>query len=420
MSLRIVNLQAENYKRLVAVDITPDGDVVTITGRNGQGKTSVLDAIWAALAGGDASRATSQPIRDGETKAEVRLDLGDYIVTRRWTKDDAGTLTVEAPDTARYSSPQKLLDRLVGNLTFDPLAFVGMKPADQIDMLISALGDSLNGDPHAIDGERADVYAMRTNVNRTIKQLEGRLAALPLVADDTPDEEVSAADLFLEAERIREHNADLNEALEEMNREGDNANRAEQVWRDAVAEAERLRVEYEEQQRIFEARRDEFRAAPALLELEPVLDRIRNVEAINAAVRDARARGEVERDLSIARVDAAKLTQRLGELGDQKAQMLARASFPVSGLSFTDVAVTLDGVPIGQASTAEQIRVSVALAMSLNPTLRVLRVDRAESLDADSLAIIERLAAEHDYQIWLSRVDESGVGVVIEDGQVRA
>ena len=38
--MKIVRLTAENIKRLVAVEITPDGNVVQITGKNGAGKTS--------------------------------------------------------------------------------------------------------------------------------------------------------------------------------------------------------------------------------------------------------------------------------------------------------------------------------------------------------------------------------------------
>ena len=49
--MKIVSLEAENYKRLKAVEITPDGNMVVIGGRNAQGKSSVLDAIWAALGG---------------------------------------------------------------------------------------------------------------------------------------------------------------------------------------------------------------------------------------------------------------------------------------------------------------------------------------------------------------------------------
>ena len=49
--MNIVKLRAENIKRIVAVEIEPDGALVQITGRNGAGKSSVLDAIWWALAG---------------------------------------------------------------------------------------------------------------------------------------------------------------------------------------------------------------------------------------------------------------------------------------------------------------------------------------------------------------------------------
>ncbi|NGZ99664.1 hypothetical protein G5V59_02720 [Nocardioides sp. W3-2-3] len=50
-----------------------------------------------------------------------------------------------------------------------------------------------------------------------------------------------------------------------------------------------------------------------------------------------------------------------------KADALAKATFPVDGLGFDDDGVTYQGVPFAQASSAEQIRVSLAMAMSLNP-----------------------------------------------------
>ena len=44
--MRIVQLSIENVKCLKAVEIKPDGTLQVVTGRNAQGKTSVLDAIW--------------------------------------------------------------------------------------------------------------------------------------------------------------------------------------------------------------------------------------------------------------------------------------------------------------------------------------------------------------------------------------
>lgn len=80
--MKIVKLQAENFKRLRAVEIVPKGAVVEISGKNAQGKSSVLDSIWAAVGGKDMSPAA--PIRAGENSAKVSVDLGELVVTRTW------------------------------------------------------------------------------------------------------------------------------------------------------------------------------------------------------------------------------------------------------------------------------------------------------------------------------------------------
>lgn len=69
--MKIISLQAENVKRLTAVSITPDGNLVQISGRNGQGKTSVLDAIWWALEG--AANIQAEPIRKGADEAQRKV-----------------------------------------------------------------------------------------------------------------------------------------------------------------------------------------------------------------------------------------------------------------------------------------------------------------------------------------------------------
>src|SRR3990167_8121669 len=104
--MKIVKFSAENVKRLRAVEIVPEGNTVVIAGLNGAGKTSILDAIWLALGGGAATKATPRPVRDGQKTAHVTLDLGDLVVTRRWTGDGKSTLKVEGAAGTRYTSPQ--------------------------------------------------------------------------------------------------------------------------------------------------------------------------------------------------------------------------------------------------------------------------------------------------------------------------
>jgi recombinational DNA repair ATPase RecF len=78
--MKIVNRKAENFKKLVAVEISFTDNNVIVTGKNGAGKSSVLDAIWWALSG--KKHIQDKPIREGQTKAMIRLDLGTIIVER--------------------------------------------------------------------------------------------------------------------------------------------------------------------------------------------------------------------------------------------------------------------------------------------------------------------------------------------------
>ena len=103
--MKIIELRAENVMRLKAVEITPDGTVQVIGGRNAQGKSAVLNAIWLALGGGKASKDISRPIRDGEENASVRLDLGDLVVTRTWTQKGTSLLASCAGPRPHGSRP---------------------------------------------------------------------------------------------------------------------------------------------------------------------------------------------------------------------------------------------------------------------------------------------------------------------------
>lgn len=411
MSLQIINLHAENYKRLKAVDITPEGNVVFIGGRNAQGKTSVLDAIWAALAGGEASRATAQPIRDGQDTAVVRLDLGDYIVTRRWTKDDSGTLTVESPEGAKFGTPQKLLDSVIGARAFDPLAFTRMSAKEQVAALVGMV--DLPFDPEVLERERKGVFDTRTEVNREVTRLEGQLAGFPAPDASLPEAEVSVSALLAEADAAREQNARIDAAFDELARRQSAREAAERA---VAAAQEALRGAQQAEHEHLAA----YKALPDPIDTSAITSRLGDVEQTNARIREQQQRAAVAAELSERKERAAQHTLALQGIEKRKADALAAVEFPVPGLSFDESGVTFNGIPFSQASAAEQLRVSVALAMAANPTLRVLRILDGSLLDDDSMRIIAELAAENSYQVWVEVVGETGgVGFVLEDGEVR-
>ena len=402
--MKIVSLTAENVKRLKAVEITPDGNVVTITGRNAQGKTSVLDAIWLALGGGPAQKGTSKPIRDGEDHASVTLDLGDVVVTRTW-KGDKTALTVTAADGAKYSSPQGVLDALVGRLSFDPLEFTRLSARDQKAALLDLV--DLGVDLDALDADRKRFFDERTEVGR-----QGKAIGAVVVDESLPTEPVSATAILSQIREAQDAERRASEARLRVARASDSVSRLTAQIAALTEDLDRTALDHVQAVSIVAA-------LPPLPDIATLESDLATVEQTNDAIRsNNEARAQSERKAAL-RAEYDALTAKVASVDQAKAEALAGASFPIDGLAFDESGVTYQGVPFSQASSAEQIRVSLAMAMSLNPKLRVIRILDGSLLDADNLALITEAAVAADYQVWIERVsDPSETAVVIEDGEV--
>lgn len=428
---RIVQLQAENVKRLRAIDITPQSNVVVVGGRNAQGKTSVLDSISMALGGKD--EVPTAPIRQGETEAHIVLDLGDIVVRRTFSSNGGTSLDIREKDETgrlgpKLGSPQSVLDRLTGKLTFDPLAFIRLEPKAQGDTLRKLVG--LDFATH--DAERSRIFAERTGINREVDRLRTLVASTTNHAD-APASEVASTEILAEIEKTQAHNKQV-AALHFKERECNTA------LATAKAEQERLaRIVEELKARLADALRatelqgqhveslsvalDKARADAVAVEIDvaPMRARLAELEAVNRKVRENAARAKIVADGRAAVKQAEDLTKRIDAMDADRAKQIKSAKYPVEGLAFSDSGVMLAGVPFEQASASEQLRVSVAVAAALNPQLRVMLVRDGSLLDDDALKLLAGLAEQHNLQVWLERVGKGAeVSVVIEDGSVVA
>ncbi len=410
--MKIIELQAENVKRLRAVEIHPDGTLQVIGGRNAQGKSSVLDAIWLALGGGKAAKETTLPIRDGEEKASVRLNLGDLVVTRTWTKKGT-SLKVTNAEGASYSSPQSMLDALVGRLSFDPLEFTRLSAKDQREALLGLV--DLDVDMDELARQRNALFAERSEVGR-----RGKAIGDVQVDDDLPDIERSAQDFIARIREAENQNRRADDAMsvyEAATREAELAEARVDALRQQLSEAEGSLYAASQRAEMH------LKAAQSFVKVDvsPLEDELEGVEELNQRIRAnnaARKQAEHKADL---RQDYELLTEKIRKLDERKASALASATFPVEGLGFDDTGVTYHGVPFSQASSAEQIRVSVAMAMAMNPRLRVLRIKDGSLLDDDAMDALRAQVAENDFQLWIERVGDADAGaVLIEDGEVAA
>jgi ABC-type glutathione transport system ATPase component len=144
------------------------------------------------------------------------------------------------------------------------------------------------------------------------------------------------------------------------------------------------------------------------------------VEQINNRVRDNVARQQLADNLAAAKAKAEDLTKKIKQLDAERVELIASAKFPVPGLGFSDDGVpTYQGIPLEQASGAQKIRVGMAVALAMNPKLKIVLVRDASLLDSDNMAIIAEMAEAAGAQVWLERVGTADAGaVIIEDGEV--
>ena len=401
-SMHIKQLKIENFLRINVVDITPDGNIVYITGQNGEGKTSVLNGLWAGLANPRFSEFP-KPVKDGEEKAVITIDLNKYLITRTFTEKDGvtkTTLKVEGAEGAQFLSPQKLLDKLLGALTFDPLAFTQMKSKDQVEMLLKLAGGEI--DIEAMDAARESAYTQRTAANQSVKTLSAARGEEP----------------------ARVVKIDISEIQKQM----EVSSQLRRDMMDQTSKVSRKRTEVAElEDRIVQLKKEIGAIDDYLTEAETTLAKFKPYDELKASIDEAVENNakcgdwdkwaEAGKDIVVYSNKANEYTNKINEIDEKKKNAIAALEFPYPGLSFGEGGVVYNKIPLKQASKAEQIRVSLAIAMALNPKLRVIRIEDGSLLDENNLKLIHELAVEKDYQVWIERVTGAGEGgILIEDG----
>jgi DNA repair exonuclease SbcCD ATPase subunit len=417
--MKIINLQADNIKRLVAINITPDENLVQITGKNAQGKTSVLDAIWWALAG--TSNIQVCPIRDGEESAKIRVDLGDIVVTRRFkrrsTDEEAYTtsIVVEGEDGSKLKSPQTLIDSLVGNLSFDPFAFCRMKSRDQFEEIKGFVGkDSFD----QLEDLRAKAYSDRTILNRELSVKKKLLADFQESNLSTNKDEVAVDEIHL-VQKMSEgikHNGivDASEARRKELAYKIEANEADQLsLKKKIEDLASSKVLLESEARALDLE------ILVRVDISAIEQDLINAKSINERVEAHVKCKEYLNEVNTLIGESDMLTDTLNDYDEQKKELIKSAKLPVDNMTFGEDELLLNGVPFSQASDAERLRTSISIAIASNPKIRVMRVRDGSLLDEDSMGLLEKVAIDNDFQIWIERVDSSGkVGFVIEEGFV--
>lgn len=418
--MNIISLDITDLKRISAIHIDPvTGKPVILTGDNGNGKSSVLDAIILAL----SNTGLDDPIRHGRPSGSVKLSLGvdkaEYLLERKVTKSGDKLTLTDAAGTP-VQKPQTFLNGLLGNYAFDPLEFVRLKPKDQVEALKIAAGLDFT----EIDAQRKTLYDERTAVTRDGKEAAAQLAAIPAPAEGVASQEVSAVQLVATLRALEDAAAHTVTAQR-------NIDEARRRHGEAAAEVARLTAALANAKSVETANADMMKerenqlatavsAAPTGDQLTAAREAIAQVDTTNKAARNAIAHKSLDEKAKALRVKFANLNRAIEVIDEEKSASIKNANLPLDGLELTDEGVMVSGTFFSQLSTAEQIRVSTLVAMSQNPTLKIVIIREGALMNSANLAMIAEMANERGFQCWIERFQEmpSSEGLHIIDGAI--
>lgn len=100
------------------------------------------------------------------------------------------------------------------------------------------------------------------------------------------------------------------------------------------------------------------------------------------------------------------LETKLTKLASERETLISKSKLPIDGLNFTEDGLELNGVPFapGKVSDSQIMEVAAKLIICKNPTVKVFRVGRGESLGKHRLQTIVELAKREGYQGFIEQV----------------
>jgi len=419
----IVKLVVKNVKRVSAVEVDANGKpMVVIAGENEQGKSSVIDSIAMALGG--ERLCPEEPIRIGEDEATIEVTLDDYIVKRRFTRKKS-YLQVTSRDGVKATSPQKLLDGLVGRLSFDPLGYVSMDKHKRQETLRELIGIDFK----QLDADRQKYYDIRTATNRDLSRVKAMIAPLD---QDAPDERISIEELMTELEEIQQKNeARAGIFRKKISLESDIKTFDAQIKENielVKALEERianLQTQNTEMSGKVLSKRGELDGVNSVyqgtpyLAAEPISDKIKQADELNKRFEHNALVKKLAAEAKEHQRKSEGMTEKIEAVDKEKKRTLRMAKYPIAKLALGAEGVAYKGLPFEQCSSAEQLRVSVAIGFAMNPLLKVILIRDGSLLDEKNLALISEMAKANGGQVWIERVGHGKEAtVIIEDGSV--
>lgn len=461
----IKQIQIQNFQAIKEFNGDFEGNVYLVTGENELGKSTLLKAIMVLLTG-NRDEVLRNGEDKGFAKIVVGGDGKEYEVELRMTKaNPRGTITIKSKDTGLRSDRVTALQEIFGYQDFDANEFVSWSETaegrrKQVQIVKSLLPTETQQRIFEIDAESTRIKEQRKEDNSTLKTYSTLLAKAEkeikpgdvdtyseaLDLQELLEQQAQAVKLEEKAKSVKERLAqrertiaetpqrysDLDKkraealearkyaaeaakaAMEEAIKKAkqdyeDSVNRISKQWDDNV-------VYFDEQEKMIRAeeadaikRRDNCKAwlenyeANKPADVSQKINDIQHHNEMHRKVEDYLAAKQNKEEASAKVADHEK---KLLSLSEEREALIKKADLPITGLNFTEDGLELNGIPFvaGKVSDSQIMEVAAKLIIAKNPTVKVFRIARGESLGKKKLEALIDLAKKNGYQGFIEQV----------------
>jgi DNA repair exonuclease SbcCD ATPase subunit len=431
--MKIALIKIKDVLGIEDLEFNP-GKVNVISGKNGTGKTSILEAI-KAVTKGSAHDATL--LRKGATQGEVVLVMDDGSMIQKRIKPGSSAVRVTDADGVVLDKPASIIKSLVDGLGVNPVDFLTAKPADRVQALLESMPIKIDveklaklagikiraaSDVHPlalIANTRKQVYDDRTSTNRAVTEKDATINQLTLAMPDAPEGVEGDEDsLQAKLDGARETRDLMFGKIADLlvKRQGESNARKQTLRAAAQVEIDAIKATLEAAlEKETEAHADTERKAAAKREetaeifnissqpIATALSSIRqNRDAASKRVQALETIKKMQEDLTGLQADAAKQTKALESIDNYKSELLAE--LPIKGLEVIDGEVYRDGIVFDRLNTAQQVQIAVDIAKLRAGELSITCVDRIECLDPETFKEFVSQAEGCGLQLFVTQV----------------
>jgi len=428
--MEITQIKVKNFVGIKEVEINPEKFTV-ISGKNGKGKTSVLEAIKAAFKG-----AKSNKIRNGQDKAELFIEAGNITIQRNIT--EKGQYLKVRQDGLTVDKPQTYLDGIIGDFSFEPVKFFLMEAKDQTKCLLNAffipvdpkLVHAWTSGMEIVEKEDNAIHALeyitklhkkyhdkRYLANAEIRDLEAKLKNMEIIKPIAPDwaqdgdVKTIVEDALGRLDKARKNNQEFQALQVSLN---DSTRRVEQLTK----EIEELKENLVLAEGNLETANTVHTNLLAKLEttdeveepnVQELLNQASTFKADTEIYQDKKLQyEEINSKVNLQKDNANKLNKIVKCLSKEAPeQALAQINIPIKGLKYSsEEGFMLNEIQITDLSTAERAVLAVRIIKQLNKDydIKLMCIDGFEALDQDTKKIFVAEAEKDEFKFFITEV----------------